>query len=467
MKLPVPAVSGSMIHGQRVDIVLPVYNEERDLAKSVLKLRRFLHSRLASYRWHIVIVDNASSDTTSEIGQILADQFPDLTYRRLEERGRGRALRHAWQASSAEIVCYMDVDLSTDLESLGPLIASVTEEGYDLATGSRLIAGARVKRSFKREVLSRCYNLLLRGLLRVGFNDSQCGFKAMRRQVVEPLLTQVLDQAWFFDSELLIKAQWMGLRIKEIPVCWVEDPESRVKLWETSWNYIRSIARLRKERRPQATHLGIVGFICSSPPVSDFIRNVLAGGLRPIKQRIRQALVRAPQDRVLDVGCGSGIFSQLVKGRYIGIDTDCRFIEYARRRYGVPNRVQFECHPAAHVPYADQLFDQGLLINVMHHLPDDALHQALGELGRMTRHQVIIVDMVPLKYNLLGMLCYRLDQGQHIRAFAEQAAHVARFVDIRESGCFRSGINLHSWFVGTPKRNQRVTEMAEEAHATA
>jgi len=467
MKSPVPGVSG-MTHGQRVDIVLPVYNEERDLAKSVLKLRRFLHSRLANYRWHIVIVDNASSDTTSEIGQILADQFPDLTYRRLEERGRGRALRHAWQTSSAEIVCYMDVDLSTDLESLGPLIASVTEEGYDLATGSRLIAGARVKRSFKREALSRCYNLLLRGLLRVGFNDSQCGFKAMRRQVVEPLLTQVLDQAWFFDSELLIKAQWMGLRIKEIPVCWVEDPESRVKIWETSWNYLQSIARLRRERSAQGTApRSLVEWICSHPASSDVIRNILAGGLIAIKRRVQQALARFPQDRILDMGCGSGAFSQLARGEYVGIDTDRAFLEYARRRYGVPNRVRFECHPAAHIPYADQSFDQGLLINVMHHLPDDALPRALGELGRVTRHQVIIVDMVPLKYNLLGRLCYRLDQGKHIRSLAEQAAHVARFIDIRASGCFRSGVNLHSWFVGTPQRHQHVTEIAEEAHAAA
>lgn len=457
-----------MTHGQRVDIVLPVYNEERDLAKSVLKLRRFLHSRLANYRWHIVIVDNASSDTTSEIGQILADQFTDLAYLRLEERGRGRALRHAWQMSSAEIVCYMDVDLSTNLESLGPLIASIAEEGYDLATGSRLVAGARVTRSFKRETLSRCYNLLLKGLLKVEFNDAQCGFKAMRRSVVGPLLGRVLDQTWFFDSELLIKAQWMGLHIKEVPVRWVEDPETRVKIVETSWNYLCSIARLRREQnvRPPARQ-GFIGWICSHPAASDLIRNILAAGLIPIKQKIRQALSCAPQASVLDAGCGSGAFSQLVQGKYVGIDADPRFIEYAKHRHGVEGRVHFVCQSATRLPYPDRSFDQSLLINVMHHLEDKTLHQMLGELTRVTRHQVIIVDMALLKYNFFGMLCYRLDQGKHIRPLAEQAARVARYIEIQESGYFRSGMNLHSWFVGTPKGNQQVTEMAEEAHVAA
>ena len=450
----------------RVDVVLPVYNEERDLARSVLKLRRFLAGHLTRYRWRIFIADNASSDTTSEIGRILADQFDDVEYLRLEERGRGRALREAWKASSADIVCYMDVDLSTGLEALVPLVASIAEEGDDLATGSRLIVGAHVKRSLKRELLSRGYNLLLRWLLQIEFNDAQCGFKAMRRSLVEPLLNQVRDQAWFFDSELLIKAQWMGLRIREIPVRWVEDAESRVRLFETAWNYIWSIVRLRTERRArQASRNGLIGWICSHPATSDWIRGVLAGGLIPIRRKIQQALADAPCGSVLDVGCGSGFFSQFVSGRYLGIDEDRRFIDYAAHRFGAAGRVEFECRPATPLPYADGSFDQGLLVNVMHHLDDDTLHQALRELTRVTRHQVIIVDMVPLRYNLLGRLCYRLDQGKHIRPLAEQTAHVARHINIRESGYFRSGLNLHSWFVGSSKRSQQPTPVAQEIHA--
>jgi len=450
----------------RVDVVLPVYNEERDLARSVLTLRRFLGARLTRCRWRILIADNASSDTTSDIGRILAGQLDDVDYLRLEERGRGRALRRAWEASSAEIVCYMDVDLSAELEALVPLIAAIAEEGYDLCTGSRLMAGARVKRSLRREVLSRGYNLLLKWLLQIEFSDAQCGFKAMRRGQVEPLLGQVRDQAWFFDSELLIKAQWMGLRIKEIPVRWVEDPESRVKLLETSWNYIWSIARLRRERAvKQAVRRSLVGWICSHPAASDWIRKVLAGGLIPIKAKLREALAGAPQASVLDVGCGSGLFSQLVNGRYLGIDADHRFIDYAARRHGNEDRVRFECRPAVPLPYADQSFDQSLLINVMHHIGDDLLRQTLEEVGRVTKHQVIIVDMAPLKYNLLGMLCYRLDQGRHMRSLPAQAAHVARSIEIQQSGYFRSGINLHSWFLGTPRRAQQPPAVAEEAHA--
>ncbi len=452
----------------RLDLVLPVYNEERDLARSVLKLRRFLQERFTSYRWRVLIADNASSDATSEIGQILSDQFDDVMYLRVEERGRGRALRHAWQASDAEIVCYMDVDLSTGLDSLSPLVASIAEEGYDLATGSRLIAGARVTRSFKREFLSRGYNILLRCFLQVRFKDAQCGFKAMRRSFVEPLLSRVLDQAWFFDSELLIKAQWMGLRIKEIPVTWVEDPETRVKLWGTSWNYIQSITRLcQEQRRTQQIRRNLIGWICSDPAASDLIRNILAGGLVAIKRKVRQALARHPQHRVLDVGCGSGIFSQLVHGDYVGVDTEQVFLDYATRRYAVTDRIQFACYPATALPYTDQSFDQSLLINVMHHVPNEALDQTLSELGRVTRYQVIIVDMVPLTYNLLGKLCYWLDQGKHIRSLAEQRAHVEQVVKIQESGYFRSGINLHSWFVGVPRRPQPSTVIVEEAQVAA
>ncbi len=449
----------------RVDVVLPVYNEERDLARSVLTLRRFLRDRLASYQCGILIADNASSDTTAEIGTILEDQFDNVRYLRLEERGRGRALRQAWLASAADIVCYMDVDLSTDLEALVPLVASLAEEGYDLVTGSRLIPGARVRRSLKRELLSRGYNVLLKRLLRVEFNDAQCGFKAMRRSLVPQLLNQVTDESWFFDSELLIKAQWMGLRIREIPVYWVEDPESRVKLWATSWNYIRSIARLRTERPAHhPARGGLIGWICSHPAASDALRNILAWGCGPIKSRVRQALERAPQERVLEVGCGSGAFSRLVSGHYLGIDTDRRFLAYAARRHGDSHR-EFAYQSATRLPYPDASFDQSLLINVMHHLADDELRRALGELSRVTRHQVIIVDMAPLRFNLFGMLCYRLDQGRHIRPLAAQRMRVVPYVEIRNSGYFRSGINLHSWFVGAPKSARPAAQAASDVPA--
>ena len=441
----------------RVDLVLPVYNEERDLARSVLRLRRFLGEQFGAYDWRILIADNASSDTTSEIGRILSDQFTDVQYLRFEERGRGRALRYAWQASTADIVCYMDVDLSTDLHALVPLIRSLTVDGYDVATGSRLMPGSRVTRSLKREVLSRGYNLLLKWWLQVEFDDAQCGFKAMRRRVVEPVLAQVRDEAWFFDSELLIKARWMGLRIISIPVRWVEDPESRVKLWETSWNYLCSISRLRRERASQhVPRRGLVEAVCSNPSVSDAIRSLLAGGLIPIKHTVRCALSRAPQQRVLDVGCGSGMISEVVKGEYLGIDTDQRFLDHATQRYGDGHRVRFAYQPATALPYPDQSYDQTLLVNVMHHLDDEALHRVLSELERVTAHQIVIVDMAPLRYNLLGMVCYRMDQGKHIRSLAEQHARVIRHLRLTEAGYFRSGINLHSVFVGAPRRGAPV-----------
>jgi len=230
----------------KVEVDLPVLNEERVIEKSVTTLVDFLKKN-CPYRWNIVVVDNGSSDRTPEIAKMLSRKFKEVSYLRLEKRGRGRALRTAWQKSNADICSYMDVDLSTDLNAFMPLINAIALEGNDIATGSRLIKGAKIKRSFKRELLSRVYVLMLKSVLGIEFRDAQCGFKAVSRKVINDVLPLVLDQEWFFDSELLFKAQRYNYKIKEIPVTWVEDKDSRVRIYKTSKNYILSICRLRFE----------------------------------------------------------------------------------------------------------------------------------------------------------------------------------------------------------------------------
>ena len=227
-----------------VDVVLPVLNEAHVLERSVLTLRRFLaeHPR---YAWRIVVVDNGSTDGTDRVATGLAERFQNVSFLHLSLRGRGRALRHAWLESRADIMCYMDVDLSTELAALPRLIDAVAVEGYDVATGSRLLPGARVVRSVKRELISRAYNLFVHAVLRTRFSDGQCGFKAVSREVADRLIPQIQNQSWFFDTELLVLAETQGRRIKDLPIVWVEDQDSRVQLVPTAWDDIKGVVRLR------------------------------------------------------------------------------------------------------------------------------------------------------------------------------------------------------------------------------
>ncbi|GAA1972169.1 bifunctional glycosyltransferase family 2/GtrA family protein [Nocardioides panacihumi] len=226
-----------------VEFVIPVYNEERTLARSVRRLDAYLRGHLP-YPCRIVIADNASTDGTWRIAEELAAELPGVRALRLEEKGRGRALKAAWSSSTAAVVGYMDVDLSTDLTAIEPLVAPLLSGHSDLAIGTRLAKGSRVVRGPKRELISRCYNLLLRGVLSASFSDAQCGFKAIRRDVAKRLLPLVEDGDWFFDTELLVLAEEAGLRIHEVPVDWVDDPDSRVDIVSTAIDDLRGVRRL-------------------------------------------------------------------------------------------------------------------------------------------------------------------------------------------------------------------------------
>ena len=227
-----------------VDIVIPVYNEERDLGPSVRRLHEYLTSRFP-FPAAITIADNASTDTTLAVAQGLTKEIPGVRVLHLDAKGRGRALRAAWLQSDAEIVAYMDVDLSTDLNALLPLVAPLVSRHSDLAIGSRLARGARVKRGPKRELISRAYMLVLRLSLGAHFSDAQCGFKAVRTSVAKQLVPNIKDEGWFFDTELLILAQRAGLRVHEVPVDWTDDPDSRVAIVRTAVEDLKGVWRLR------------------------------------------------------------------------------------------------------------------------------------------------------------------------------------------------------------------------------
>ena len=277
-----------------VDIVVPVHNEERALVPSVRRLHDYLREHMP-HTWRITIADNASTDRTWERASDLAAALPGVVAVRLSAKGRGRALHQVWSESDAHVVAYMDVDLSTDLAALPPLLAPLLSGHSDVAIGTRLSRGARVVRGPKRELISRCYNLLLHAALGTSFTDAQCGFKAMRADRAKELLPLVEDTGWFFDTELLVLAERRGLRIHEVPVDWVDDPDSRVDIVPTATADLRGVLRMllrmpasgeRPTRAAQILRFGSVGvlstlaylvlYLALRPAVSAQVANVVA-----------------------------------------------------------------------------------------------------------------------------------------------------------------------------------------------
>ena len=225
-----------------IDVVIPVFNEEAQLAASVERV--LTHLRTMPWSFQVTVADNASTDQTALIARRLSHTHPEVSVVHLAEKGRGRALKRVWSTSESDVLVYMDVDLSTDLAALLPLVAPLVSGHSDIAIGSRLSPSSRVERGAKREFISRSYNLILRQALRARFSDAQCGFKAIRKDAARELLPLVEDNAWFFDTELLVVAERAGLRIHEVPVDWTDDPDSSVDIVRTALDDLMGVARL-------------------------------------------------------------------------------------------------------------------------------------------------------------------------------------------------------------------------------
>jgi glycosyltransferase involved in cell wall biosynthesis len=228
-----------------IDVVIPVLNEEHVLERSVRALHAFLTDHMA-HSWCIVVADNGSRDRTFEIAKRLETELGSVKADHIPEAGRGRALTRAWLDSSADVVSYMDVDLSTDLSAFPKMVSAIFDEGYDIASGTRLGKGSETTRSLKREVLSRGFVLLINTLFRTNLKDTQCGFKAASRECAQRLLPLTIDTGWFWDTELLLMAAKGGWRLKYVPVRWVEDPDSRVRVASTVWKDLKGLARMRR-----------------------------------------------------------------------------------------------------------------------------------------------------------------------------------------------------------------------------
>ena len=232
--------------GTSIEFVLPVLNEERALNTSINILKDYLDNNLSDYRWSILIADNGSSDATSEIAMSLVADDKRIQYLRLEKRGRGRALKQAWLNSDADILGYMDIDMSTNLTIIPQMILLILDDQNDLVIGSRILNGSVVKRrTLFREFLSRSYSMLIRTMFLTGFVDAQCGFKILTHKAAQEILPAVKDNGWFFDTELLLLAEDNGYSVAEVPVEWTDDPDSRVRIINTIWEDLKGLLRLR------------------------------------------------------------------------------------------------------------------------------------------------------------------------------------------------------------------------------
>jgi glycosyltransferase involved in cell wall biosynthesis len=237
-----------MVKKPSVDITIPVYNEEKELEKSVLTLADFLSRNLSDFQWSISVADNASTDNTFRIAQSLEKKFPYIHAIHLPQKGRGRAVKYVWSQSKADYVAYMDVDLSSDLKHF-PNLVHALQRGYDIAIGSRNTRGSRVYgRNLLRTITSKGYISLIKLFFWVHFSDAQCGFKAVTREVVDELIPLISDNGWFFDSELLIVGEKLGYRIYDEPVTWIDNPGSTVRVWKTAQGDLEGLIRLFKTR---------------------------------------------------------------------------------------------------------------------------------------------------------------------------------------------------------------------------
>ncbi len=399
-----------------VDITIPVLNEERAIEESLRTLAAYLSTE-CPYDWCITVVDNGSADKTWELANAYGASDPRIRAFRLGRRGRGGALKAAWSTSSADVVAYMDVDLSTDLESLMPLLEPIVDGTADISIGSRLDPGAVIERSVQREVISRIYNIITRTFLGYSVRDAQCGFKAIRSSLARELIPHIEDNGWFFDTELLTLAWRRGFRIHEVPVRWVEDDDSRVRIVRTAIDDLRGIWRLfRSRNRPLA-----VGPTAALADASGHTgSNAAAEEIRPVDFDTYAAEYEAAVDQsvsftgrnaaffaerkvdiletivlpevgplgtlsVLDVGCGTGTTDRVLMPRVGGLHgVDISEEMLAKARLNVPN-ASYSWYDGEKLPFTDGTFDAVVAICVLHHVPVSNRFKFVSEMVRVVR----------------------------------------------------------------------------------
>jgi SAM-dependent methyltransferase len=411
-----------------------VLNEVRCVEANVASLAAYLNAE-CPYDWSITVVDNGSSDGTWAVVEEMARSSERIRALRLENPGRGGALKEAWTTSSADVVAYMDVDLSTGLEALRTVIDPIVMGDADVAIGSRLAKGAVIERSTRRDVISKIYNVITRAAFRYSVRDAQCGFKAVRSDVAQSLVPLIEDDGWFFDTELLVLAWRTGLRILEVPVRWIEDDDSRVRIVPTAMDDLRGIWRLwrRNDRsvrdsalaQPSPSTSGSVirpaprRDSTPGPPVDfdEHARGYSEAVDRSVsftgrdsaffakrKVEVLQSLCRRSVGdlgslSVLDVGCGIGTTDRFLVSAVAelhGVDISEEMVAVAHENV---SRAEFEWYDGEKLPYPDESFDVSIAICVLHHVPAALQTAFIAEMRRVTRHGGLVAVFEHNPYN--------------------------------------------------------------------
>ncbi len=233
-----------------VEFIIPCHNEEQILEKNSLKLLNFLNNQTYNFDWKIILVLNGTTDNSLTITEGLKKQNSKIDFFVIKEKAKGNALKTYLNYSSADFLIYMDIDLAVSLENINTLLKNLLDNNYDLVIGSRLLPESKTNRSFFRELSSRIYIFLSQIMLRHNFSDLQCGFKGMTKNLFLNISKYIEDKNWFFDTELLIFANFLNYRIKEIPVDWAEDRyekrTSKIKILSDSLTFIKNLLKLKK-----------------------------------------------------------------------------------------------------------------------------------------------------------------------------------------------------------------------------
>jgi ubiquinone/menaquinone biosynthesis C-methylase UbiE/glycosyltransferase involved in cell wall biosynthesis len=414
-----------------VDITIPVLNEERAINSSLCTLASYLDTECA-YDWTITVVDNGSTDRTFEFASALAAENPRIRMIRLDQRGRGRALKQAWSTSTADVVAYMDVDLSTGLDSLCPLIDPIVEGQCEVSIGSRLAPGAEIARSLQRELISRTYNMIARSLLHYGVVDAQCGFKAIRTSAARDLVSRIEDNEWFFDTELLALAHRSRMRINEVPVRWVDDDDSRVKITKTATDDLKGIWRLWLDGRKKHSLSTQNGRVLADSALASVAKEESRGvdfdeyangyedsvdrsvsftgrdsaffarrKVEILEDIVRPRLGSLQGLKLLDVGCGTGTTDRYLSRRVHalhGVDISEEMLVKAQRN--VP-KAKFSWYDGEKLPFADETFDVAVAICVLHHVPVSKKFKLVSEMVRVTRPEGVVAVFEHNAYNPL------------------------------------------------------------------
>jgi glycosyltransferase AglD len=226
-----------------VSVVFPAHNEASQLENAVAQVDAVLKSY--GYSYEIIVAEDGSTDGTDRLAEELSKKNPCVRHIHGEKRlGRGKALNATFKQANGEIFVYMDVDLATDLRHLKELVDSIKVEGYDFSTGSRMMKQSKVERSGTRQMTSKTYNFVVRFFLRSKIRDHQCGFKGFKKEPTLKLIDKVQARHWFWDTEILVRAQREGYRVKEIPVEWKSGAGTKVNLFKDSWNMFWQVISL-------------------------------------------------------------------------------------------------------------------------------------------------------------------------------------------------------------------------------